>query len=370
MEDGEPIRHGRAAGRVARWRRRALVLVACCAAVTGLGTGVAHASLGDVVGQLLGGSPPPPPPEGSTTAPAPGVGTGKPFAPTSFWNARLPADAPLDALSATYVADLQRQVGQYKAWINTSQWSSPVYTVPAGQPTVRVALDPNVSPRLQSAWERVPIPPGAKPAAGGDRTLVVWQPSSDTMWEFWMAEQRIDGWSARWGGRITNLSQSPGHYVDPTNWGATGTSLPMLGGLIRIDELRAGRIDHALAVALPETRADAYSWPAQRTDGQTPLATAIPQGARFRLDPALDLGTLRLDPMVRQMAEAAQRYGLVVRDTAGSVAFYAEDPTPTGWDPYYGHRGFFGGRYPSELLAQFPWSRLQALRTDLRTQSR
>jgi catechol 2,3-dioxygenase-like lactoylglutathione lyase family enzyme len=57
----------------------------------------------------------------------------------------------------------------------------------------------------------------------------------------------------------------------------------------------------------------------------------------------------------------------VVRDTASSIAFYAEDPTPTGSNPY---PSYFGGRTPSELLAQFPWQHLQALRTDIRSQPR
>jgi len=295
-------------------------------------------------------------------APAPASAAPRPFAPSSFWNAPLQPDTPLDRASASYVADLTRQVRTYAPWINTTRYSSAVYTVPAGQPTVRVTLDKH-DPSLQAAWDRVPIPRGARPAAGTDRTMIVWQPSSDTMWEFWLARRPRDGWHARWGGRMEHVSRSPGYYTAPPRWGATATSLPMLGGMMRLDELRRGRIDHALAIALPEVRADVYSWPAQRTDGTVGRAGAIPEGTRFRLDPALDLDRLRMSPLVRAMARAAQRYGVVVRDRAGSVAFYAEDPTPTGSDPY---RRLFGGRYPSALLAQFPWAHLQALRTALR----
>ena len=305
-------------------------------------------------------------------APAPPVdaaaarATVRPFAPSSFWNARLPAGAPLDPLSRTYVEELNRQRTQWLPWINTVKYSSPVYTVPRTQPTVRVHLD-NVHRDLQAAWEQVPIPAGARPADGTDRTMVVWQPSTDTMWEFWQAERRADGWHARFGGRMKNVSASPGHYTDPTGWGATATSIPMLGGLIRIDELRRGRIDHALAMAIPQSRANVFSWPAQRTDGILDSPRAIPEGTRFRIDPRVDLDRIRMAPVVRMMAEAAQRHGIVVRDKAGAVAFYAEDPTPTGTDPYAGPRGFFENRYPSALLAEFPWRHLQALRTQPRT---
>ena len=62
------------------------------------------------------------------------------------------------------------------------------------------------------------------------------------------------------------------------------------------------------------------------------------------------------------MAEAAQRYGIVIRDRAGVVAFYGQDPTPTGKNPY---RSIFRNRSPSQLLAKFPWRRLRVLRLRL-----
>jgi hypothetical protein len=294
----------------------------------------------------------------------------RPFSSSSFWNQPLNPRAQLDPKSALYVSDLQRQVVVWGAWINTDEHSVPVYTVGPGQKTTRVTLlkwaRDEQSKALAEAWEDVPLPDDAQPASGVDRTLVVHQPSSDTLWEFHRLEKVGDRWAAEWGGKITGVSGHPGHYTAPTErWGATATSLSALGGLIRIDELKSGTIDHALAIALPVTRARVFSWPAQRTDGQLPLNLAIPQGTRFRLPADLDLSEYEMTPIVRQIALAAQRYGLVVRDTSQSVAFYAEDPTPTGSDPYYGEAGFFGGSMPSSLLSQFPWRRLQALKTYL-----
>lgn len=265
-----------------------------------------------------------------------------------------------------YVADLQRQLRQWDPYINTTRYSTPVYTVGADQPTVRVTLD-NVQADLQEAFARVPLPAVARPADGTDGHLVVWQPATDTMWELWRARRAADGWRAVYGGRMTGVSTNPGYFTEPSVWGATATSLPLLGGLMRIDELRAGRIDHALAVALPRVRARVLSWPAQRTDGNIDDPAAIPAGARLRLDPTLDLSRLPMAPIVRAMATAVQRYGMVVRDRAGAVAFFAEDPTPTGANPFLGPDGLFGGRSSTELLRQFPWESLQVLRTDLRT---
>ncbi|HMJ01562.1 MAG TPA: hypothetical protein VK506_01400, partial [Conexibacter sp.] len=114
-----------------------------------------------------------------------------------------------------------------------------------------------------------------------------------------------------------------------------------------------------------------YSLPAQRTDGRNPDPTSLPEGARLRLDPALDVRALRLPRLTEQMALAAQRYGIVVRDESHhAIGFYAEDPTPTGTSPYYGVDGFYGGRFPSDLLARFPWRSLRVLRMDLRPAQR
>ena len=302
------------------------------------------------------------------------------FAPDSFWNAPLAADAPLDPKSSGYVRRLQELLKRWPAYVNTTRYSTPVYTVPAGQATVRVKLDKENSEDLQAAFESVPIPVRARPASGSDAHMVVWQPATDTMWEFWSMRRRLDGWHARYGGRITDVSQSPGHfrtvitdsgrYHEHPRWGATATSLPLLGGLMRLEELDAGRIGHALAIALPEIRVNAYSWPAQRTDGRSFHPNAIPEGARFRLDPALDLSKIEMSPMVRMIADAAQRHGLVVRDGAGAVAFYAEDPTPTGRNPFLGGTGLFGGDYISEQLRDFPWEHLELLRMSLSYENR
>ena len=290
--------------------------------------------------------------------------TARPFAPTSFWNQPLPADAPLDERSQAYVDGLNWEAWAWGTWINTNEYSTPVYTVGPKQATVRVRLD-KYDPSLQDAFNRVPIPKGAKPAPGTDGHMVVWQPSTDTMWEFWRAVKLPDGWHAAYGGRMRNVSTNPGHFTDPPGWGATATSLPLLGGLIRIEEARAGRIDHALALAIPLARASVYSWPAQRTDGTVVGENAIPEGARFRIDPKLDLTTLPMSRMTRMMAVAAQRYGIVVRDVAGAVTFFGEDPAPTGGNPW---PELFDHRYPSQLLAEFPWEHLQALRTELHTE--
>jgi hypothetical protein len=51
---------------------------------------------------------------------------------------------------------------------------------------------------------------------------------------------------------------------------------------------------------------------------------------------------------------------MIVRESSSEVGFYAEDPTPLGYDPY---PKIFQGRTPDShgVLKGFPWSRLKAL---------
>jgi hypothetical protein len=300
----------------------------------------------------------PPSRGGGASAPA------RPFAAHSVWNAPVPADAPLSPNSAAYVSQLGTQVRQAGLWINATQFSVPVYTVGPDTPRVPVTLDTSggSADRLASELRSgVPIPSGARAAAGTDAHLVIWQPSHNTLWEFWQARNVNGSWHARWGGKMPDVAQSPGYFTNPSDWGGTGTSLSLLGGLMRISELRSGHIDHALALAIPHAQAGHFVYPAQRSDGNDPSSGAIPEGTRFRLDPKLNIDALKLPSMTKMIAIAAQRYGIIVRDQAGSVALYAEDPSPTSSDPYGGPHGLFDGLSAAALLRVFPWNRLQVV---------
>jgi hypothetical protein len=247
-----------------------------------------------------------------------------------------------------------------------------VYTVGAGQPVVSVRLvEHSAEPALQSAWSAVPLPAGAQPARGHDALLVVWQPSTDRLWEFWHLKNEAGEWRAQWGGAIQDASSSDGVYgpgVWPgakTWWGASASSLSLVGGLITLEDLARGSIDHALSMSVPDVRAGVYASPAQRTDGRTDSVVALPEGARLRLDPSLDLASLHLPRLTFMIAQAAQRYGIVIRDGSTNVTFQAQDPTPTGANPYTGPHGYFEGHSPRELLTNFPWNKLELLRMEL-----
>lgn len=325
------------------------------------------------------------------------VAPDKQFSASSYVHTPLNPSAVLDSKSATWVADIRRQITQYYglANVNIEQYSPPVWIVGAGQPTVRVKCwdRSNASwsyQPLQDQWLDVPLPDDFKPSPGTDQEAIVYQPSTGKYWEFWLMQQTgatvtdsagraVPEWGARWGGRILSLGTNPGYYPTPgsgAKFGTTATGLPLLAGLITIDEQRAGVINHAVHFALPETRKDVWAFPAQRTDGQLTSVDAIPEGTTFRLPANLDLNALSMDPYARMIARAVQKYGMVLRDRSGSVCFYAENPAGRYVvHPYYGPGGIL--RCPNgtwewacaadgnNRLRGFPWDKLQAVQTQL-----
>jgi hypothetical protein len=302
---------------------------------------------------------------------------GQLFASSSFWNEPLADDPPIDPNSAALVQAFAAQIQRERSanigpWIGAGAGSTPVYRVPVDQPRVRVRLDKTTSrgaKALRRAFASVPIPRNAKPAPGADGHLTIWQPSTDRLWEFFHAHREGGVWHADWGGAIRRVSRSPGYYTASAwpgatrSWGATATSLPIVGGTILLNELKRGRIDHALALNLPAPRAGEFAWPAQRSDGTGP-PTALPEGARIRLDPTLNVNDLGLPKLGRMVARAAQRYGMVVRDqTHHGTSLWAEVPTGSS----HGVSTYLRGKTPAEVLANFPWDRMQVLKMTLCT---
>lgn len=243
----------------------------------------------------------------------------------------------------------------------------------------------------------VPIPVDAHgagetnvPDTDTDKEIQIYQPSTNKEWEFWQFQKynSSGNWGACWGGVINNVSTSNGIF--PNNTGATATSLPLLGGVPRIEEFQAGHIDHVMNLTLidrlsPSTvpantpsATNGISWPATRSDGGDTDPLAIPEGLRFRLNPSLDLTayaqTHPLTPVAMTIAVAAQKYGFVVDDGGGTVAIRIGDPTTYTTaglpNPYTsgpgvggaGNKGIFNGTGASSVIMQnFPWDQLEAL---------
>ena len=295
------------------------------------------------------------------------------FASDSFWYTPIPDDAPLHANSASLIDSFLRQKKTYYGTvaINFESWASPVYVVGPNTPKRRInqwVCMPKFGrdPGLVQQWAEVPWPEYAVPAGGSDAEMTIYQPSTDTIWEFWLTRKVGEQWQACWGGRMQNASKNEGRW--PGFYGTTATGLPFLGGQITAEELSRGEIRHAIGIALPELEsANVISWPAKRSDGSNPQKepNRIPEGLRFRLDPHVDVDALKMHPAGKVIAKAAQKYGFVVWDCAGAIGIRAQNPksyTAVGQpNPYV---AILKNAPAWAILDGFPWDKLQFMPQD------
>ena len=258
---------------------------------------------------------------------------GNGFARTGPWNTPLPADVPLAPNSGALVSYVaQDEADTNGAWgLNTDTYSTPIFYVGKDAPRQNWTYSdcqnlPQLAPVIAPSLRDVPTPASLIVSQGTDESTTIYQPSTDTYWDFWRAQKDASGhWSACWGGEIRHYSRNPGIFRNPL--GASASGLPLGAFTIRISELQRGYIDHAINLIIPGPRADCFSWPATRDDGNATGSNIPCEGQRFRLNPSFDVNTL-YSPAARTIARAMQQYGLILTDMGGAVVTMAEDPRP------------------------------------------
>lgn len=275
------------------------------------------------------------------------------YSPDSPLNQVVPTDAALDPNSDGYVALIVQAVQDGDFVIELKQYSSPVYFADSSTPRTDVWL------ACASPWgmgeeyiRDVPVPAFAEPAndkggasnpiregecgeyAGQDNQMVVLDTDARMEYDFWQARRENGRWVASWANSIS--MDSTGIY--PNGMSARGSGFSTLSGLIWPDELNKGRIDHALVLSYPYPKAGGPVPPATESDGTSDHEYALPEGARVRLDPALDLEGLDLTPAEKTIARALQEYGMFLVDSGGSVGVSIEavDPRSVRGNPYQG----------------------------------
>src|SRR5579884_1201248 len=334
--------------------------------------------------------------------------TGTPFGP-NFWGQALPSNTPLNPNSATYVNTILSSLAQAaktspctaNGYLETTG-APPIYVVPANYPTVPVIISPDAHNSVYDAsWLQqnvlaggIPIPTWAQPATNNtDHTLIIYQPSTDTLWEMWKVSDTNGNWTLWWGGKMTGVLKSNGiwpvlgpspatkGYIVEEGTSATGDALT--GVVNRVEELQAGEIDHPVDLELSNSivlnkktlpantpgASQPYSWPADRLpDGSSSNPLDIPEGLRFRINPNLNINSLKLTPVARTLALAGQKYGFIVENTGPGPGLDIKIGNPNPYleaglaDPDIALFGSdYGSCYSPKIMANFPWSSLQAL---------
>ncbi len=252
------------------------------------------------------------------------------YATDSPFNTPIPDAAALHPNSKAMVRGLVDAASGGRFVLAVKKFSIPVYFAGANTQRVRVKFTARWAPKR--AMLSVPVPRGTKPDPGSDGSVAIVDRSTGCEYDFWKFEKTPNGYRAAWG----NALSTSGSGVFPKGLSARGSGFSLLSGVIWPDELEASAIDHALLFIYPYTSKAGAVPPATETDGMTRDSWAIPEGARVRLDPSLNLDRLGLTPYDRTIAEALQTYGMYLGDDGGGLSLQTINPIAASGDVYDG----------------------------------
>jgi hypothetical protein len=173
-----------------------------------------------------------------------------------------------------------------------------------------------------------PIPPTAPIEGGsssdGDRHVLVLQQGTCHLYELGRAFWRSNRWDADVGVNW-NLSSNK---LRPKYWtSADAAGLPILPGLVRYDEVKAGHIDHAVRFTAPRTTRG-FITPATHFASSSTDPALPPMGLRVRLKASYDLSRFHGQSLV--ILRALKKYGMILADNGSS--WYITGAADPRWD--------------------------------------
>ena len=253
---------------------------------------------------------------------APSVAGCPVFPASSPWNERVDS-LPVAANSATLI----RSIGLDRplhADFGSGLWDGAPIGIPYDVVT-RKTPRVHISFEYADESDRVgyPIPRHVHIEGGSDRHALLVDRSSCRLYELGGLTRSGGRWHA-WAGATWSLRSN---RLRPAGWtSADAAGLPILPGLARYQEARAGAILHALRFTAPRTRR-AYLWPARHYASDSNDPSLPPMGLRVRLRASFD--TSGFPRQARIVLEALKRYGMILADN-GSSWYVTGAPSP-GW---------------------------------------
>ena len=290
----------------------------------------------------------------------------------AVWTSQV-ASAPLAKASLAVAAYVRAQAGTGALRFDCYADAAPIWMVPAATPRINItapAAPARGSRSLMTtsegkgAMDAVPVPDAAQPT-NTFRTAVIACLETNQMWEFIGLTGAGRSWSADWGGRIDNVTNSGGAY--PAGTGYTGSGLAWAAPAVKVSEARAakngvvGAIQHAIGLNLDySTASPRWCWPATRSDGTSNDVGAPQMGQRLRLKASADLS--RCTALGRAIGEAMKKYGAVIMGGAARVSVIAEsgavEQARTGTDPW---GAILDGHTVDTVLQGIPLDQLEAV---------
>jgi hypothetical protein len=323
----------------------------------------------------------------------------RPFSSNCAWNIPIPANPNVSADSTAVVAWINSLGGPVDRYMGTGgttdDYDHPWYFAKTGDPLLRIkgltgSKDPSVINTTASSGSRlrasdlqnrlIPVPSVTTAAGGTDGSLVII--TERYAYEMWQASHWTPG-EGQYGcniGAVYDLT-GDGYSTDGHSASAGGGSL--LVGQIRLSELMAGRINHALsfitkavrwntfvAPAIGVANGDSSVTPGDANDLQRPVT-----GSRFQLNyTQAEINALPVPDWKKTILTAMREYGMLLIDTGGSTwGLEFESGTadvaygkPDRWRAFAAAQGWVqvGGAstpYQMPLKTGVDWSRLRVV---------
>lgn len=282
-----------------------------------------------------GNQPPPPPPPQASNCSSLSLGQGAslggfvPFPVDSLWNADI-SSTPVDPNSAAVINFIGAGISMHPDFGAGQYVGSTIgipYLVVGGQlPPVTInftAYGSESDPGPMPVPVTAPIEGYPNPGAG-DRHVLVLDNSNCFLYELSSAYVSGNSWNAGSGAVWDLLSNEQRPYT----WtSADAAGLPIFPGLVRYDEVAAGKISHALRFTLQNSRA-AFIPPASHWAANSSNLNAAPMGMRMRLKASFDVSGYSTANQV--ILNALKKYGMIMADNGSNL--YLSGAPDDRWD--------------------------------------
>jgi hypothetical protein len=243
------------------------------------------------------------------------------FPADNWWHADV-SHLPVHARSAAWLSHMDTDVDLHPDF-GPSYGAGPDYGIPI---TVVGTKHKNTKVTFDYSSESdhvgYPVGPDTKIEGGrssdGDRHAIIVDKATCKLYELYAAREPGGRWHAG-SGAVWSLKKNT---LRPDGWtSADAAGLPILPGLLRWNEVKKDKIDHAIRFTVPTT-SQAHLWPARHDAGSTSSPDYPPMGARFRLSASYDASGL--SPYAQNVVAAMKKYGLVLADNGSAWYFQGE----------------------------------------------
>ena len=260
------------------------------------------------------------------------------------WNLDVSA-YPIHSNSATYLANMSPTTAFHPDWGSMSDAYGIPFTSGTGAPTQPITWtaswgatesDPLPCPTGSNKFcypipLSAPIEGGTAASSDSDRHVLyidtAGAPNNCTLYELYNAQNPSGGagWTVA-NGAIFHLGSNALRTDGWTSADAAG--LPILPGLVRLEEVMAGAIHHAIRFTVSRS-AKSYIHPATHAAG-TSGTSLPPMGLRLRLKLTFDTTSYSGPTLV--ILTAMKRYGIILADNGSN--WYISGESNEGWAPY------------------------------------